>query len=527
MSRLLKILFIFLACLFFTRLAYAACLDPDCTQDSDCGTNEYCDPSGGCAVCKPKSTTPNNPPNSNTGSSTSNTGSSASHSTLSLPDYLETDVFPKLAPEEYQDRCKNAMILRTDPSPDPSALEALYGFKPATNHIHDYAIPKSSLTLSKLTPKPSPDPNNPQALIDWENSPTAKVWPNVPMFTREDTKGFIEAAKIPPGQVTRPPYTEVIHPHLARTYEVSSALQMLMPYQTPASVPDSGPPPPNPFITATGDLARDSYFISNSATAQTTPLLFITYTPFLKEINYNLLGDNGIFNLFAINRAFPADIPGLGPNPNPNGKFYFSFLGSILCAQQRFEAFLQPFTGKTITLDPACSKLNNTNNTNNGGNNASADCDQSIPDQIPTNGTMDKNTLAQNAPAGNRVLECYNEVVKRSKDKGISPAFTLLIWLNESGCSSNSRNRDFGSLAGNNFSEKLDNFLNKPTDYITQNPGCFINKDTTDSFFGIFKVGSCNPGDGQPYIDLFNKRWSWITKCPNSDWHYPFQSSCF
>jgi len=313
-----------------------------------------------------------------------------------LTDYLETDVFLKLSPKIMQDRYKNAMILRAGPNPNPETIKNLYGFTPATIQVHDYTV--GNLKLSQLQPKPLDDP---QALALWEQSATAKVWKDVPMFTREDTKGWIEA---PPN--TSPAVSKVIHPHLARTYEVSSALGLLTPYQKePKPMAKSGSQSVSKFLTGTGDQAQDSIFttivsqtINNpyydpkasaivtdkcgthsacekcdpkkpdgiddsgcyvTATGATIPsVTFKTYTPFLNEIRHNLIGiQTGAFNIFNLGRPFSQDLPALGRDAktaaNPT-KFYYPLLGSTDCARQKVLSFLQPFTGQTIALDPLC-----------------------------------------------------------------------------------------------------------------------------------------------------------------------------
>jgi len=135
-------------------------------------------------------------------------------------------VFRKLAPASYQDRLKNAMIQRASGKADADAVNQAYGFPTATTQIHDYELntPYGKFKLSQLEPKPL---DNPDALALWQNSTTAKVWPYVPMFTPEDTKGFIQSLP-EPGQVSSPQVTEVIHPHLARIYEVSSTIANLL-----------------------------------------------------------------------------------------------------------------------------------------------------------------------------------------------------------------------------------------------------------------------------------------------------------
>ena len=351
-----------------------------------------------------------------------------------LTDYLETDVFLKLAPKIMQDRFKNAMIMRAGPNPNPETIKNLYGFTPATIQIHDYQI--GAFKLSQLQPKPLDDPG---ALTAWKQSSTAQIWQDVPMFTREDTKGFIEAPSTP-GQTTTPAFTEAVHPHLARTYEVSSALSLLIPYQKELKpIANSNSQSITKFITGTGDLAKDSNFLTivhqtvtnpyydPAATAKVTDkcgthsacekcdpkapdgiddsdcfvtatgtfipsITFKTYTPFLNQISLNLIGqETGVFNLLNIGLPFPPDFPALGrdQNPPPNqAKFYYSFLGSVDCARQKVLSFLQPFTGISYNPSPECSGIGDDigGDDDNNGDSDNFQCDnEDTPPPQPTN----------------------------------------------------------------------------------------------------------------------------------------------
>jgi len=200
-------------------------------------------------------------------------------------------VFRKLATGIDQDRLRRALIKRAigqfslDDNP--------YGFIPATQQVHNYPVTcwspnlnqvvgyknyantsnpcgsaktiKLSSFVSGTTPYWAPLPEDFDNYDDYllaydawllleggqtltnpltgkpvitEPGKWAKIWPYVPMFTREDTKGFIEV--IPePGVTNLPDATEeVFHPHLARTYEVASAISFQL-------SPQSSHQPPN------------------------------------------------------------------------------------------------------------------------------------------------------------------------------------------------------------------------------------------------------------------------------------------
>ncbi len=223
--------------------------------------------------------------------------------------------------------------------PDAATITKLYGFTPATIQIHDYEIstPLGKFKLSQLEPKPL---DNPTALEQWLTSSTAKIWAYIPMFSREDTKGFIES---PSGEVH-----EVIHPHIPRTFEVSSALLFTVPFQPPTVPPiDNALPTVNKVNIGGGDIAQDSSFTTYKPTE--SPVKFTTYTPFLKQISDNLIGiyskNSGIFNIFNLGPAYPKDIFGLG-NGQTQSKFYYTFLGSDYNAAQQTQSFLQPFIGQ-------------------------------------------------------------------------------------------------------------------------------------------------------------------------------------
>src|SRR3990172_2320835 len=130
--------------------------------------------------------------------------------------------------------------------------EELYGFTPASATVHNYTVTDGTTNVQLLDfighEKPLPkdfdnDVVYQAALAAWRTSDGgkwAKLWPYVPMFSREDVKAFIEPVD-EPGQTTNPNPIEVAIPHLARTYEVASALSFILsPYRE-----DRSPTEPN------------------------------------------------------------------------------------------------------------------------------------------------------------------------------------------------------------------------------------------------------------------------------------------
>ena len=125
--------------------------------------------------------------------------------------------------------------------------EELYGFTPASETVHNYTVTDGTTSVQLLDftghEKPLPegyrtDEQYQIALDAWnleDGGKWARLWPYVPMFSREDVKGFVQAID-EPFQNTNPNPIEVAIPHLARTYEVASALSyILSPYSTDRS----------------------------------------------------------------------------------------------------------------------------------------------------------------------------------------------------------------------------------------------------------------------------------------------------
>jgi len=168
----------------------------------------------------------------------------------------------------------------------------------------------------------------------------------------------------------------------------------------------------------------------------------------------------------------------------------------------------------------------------------SVDCDQSAPDiTLPnTISKQDLHNLAiqwEGGKTGDHVLECYNDVARKSLAAGISPAFTFFMWLHESGGSNYSiSNQDWGinssSVVG--LTAQLTDFLELPAFYKSAYPQCFGKTRTdTEAYFDLFAVGlqngQCVPGAGDTYMNMLSQGWSWFTTCPMTS--YPFSSSCY
>jgi len=155
-------------------------------------------------------------------------------------------VLRKITPSIYQDKLKRLIIQRANNDFKNLELEDLaeeYGFIPASLTVNP-KTPVRNTTLKAFYGNWKPLPEDfdtlkeyTSALIAWDQKDRGKwaeLWPYVPMFSREDTKGYVQSIPEPGQQgdtiITKP----VIHPHLARTYEVSSVLSfMLSPFFTP------------------------------------------------------------------------------------------------------------------------------------------------------------------------------------------------------------------------------------------------------------------------------------------------------
>lgn len=132
--------------------------------------------------------------------------------------------------------------------------------------------------------------------------------------------------------------------------------------------------------------------------------------------------------------------------------------------------------------------------------------------------------------------ECYNDVVKRSVDKGVNPAFALTIWLNETGasnyCESGITAQDFGIRIASifqNFGEQLDHFLGLPFSgpYVScANEVGWSSK--MHAFLNRFQSGDCDPADSDGnkyYNEIKTTTWPWVSNCPNLP-SWPTDTSC-
>lgn len=115
--------------------------------------------------------------------------------------------------------------------------------------------------------------------------------------------------------------------------------------------------------------------------------------------------------------------------------------------------------------------------------------------------------------------ECYNYVVKESIDEGVNPAFSLTIWLAESGasnyCYGGPTTRDFGindSSIFQNIVEQLNRFLALPFSgaytYCRSQPG-FV--EPMHAFLTMFSRGDCDPSIRDYYDKIKNNHWQWVT----------------
>lgn len=161
-------------------------------------------------------------------------------------------VFRKLAPQSYQDELKRALIQRANGQ--FSSTDNPYGFPPASETVQNYTVgfwQNKEVTLKDFVGNWAPLPDDSgvndysAAYSLWkarDGGKWAALWPYVPMFSREDTEGTVEIIDSnPPPEPWSPPGStpieinhsstkelKISHPHLARTYEVSSSLSLLL-----------------------------------------------------------------------------------------------------------------------------------------------------------------------------------------------------------------------------------------------------------------------------------------------------------
>ena len=120
-------------------------------------------------------------------------------------------------------------------------------------------------------------------------------------------------------------------------------------------------------------------------------------------------------------------------------------------------------------------------------------------------------------------IECFDDVVYRSKMAGVDPAFTLAVWLNESGASNYTQDMDsYGYIEDwgihgredvptHNFSAQINHFLKRGHSNVC--PGL----TRWEAWGNIYRWGTCNtnnPAARQEGIDYYKKiesLYRWIT----------------
>lgn len=143
--------------------------------------------------------------------------------------FKEGGVWRKLATKEMQDQMKKAMVQRV--------YDSKRGVL-TTGIVRDYLVSykDDSAKISEFRdhlPPPDADPT----YNEWLTSKWGKLWPAVPMFSREDTQGQILAylgqrpgmdqPLIPDSETSKENQIEKV-PHLARLFEVTRAINQLL-----------------------------------------------------------------------------------------------------------------------------------------------------------------------------------------------------------------------------------------------------------------------------------------------------------
>ena len=150
-------------------------------------------------------------------------------------------------------------------------------------------------------------------------------------------------------------------------------------------------------------------------------------------------------------------------------------------------------------------------------------------------------TFICTGPQYNSAEECYNFVVDTSLVQGVNPAFTLTIWLNESGasnyCFCGATCQDFGVRVSSIFQNlvgQLNWFLGLPfsSGYTScRNTSGWL--EPMHAFLSRFRSGGCDPANPEGtgyYNDLRNSTWQWVTGgCVSGNRYsisWPTDSSC-
>ena len=125
----------------------------------------------------------------------------------------------------------------------------------------------------------------------------------------------------------------------------------------------------------------------------------------------------------------------------------------------------------------------------------------------------------------NLAQECYNDLVSRSLQAGVNPAFAMSMWISESACSNYERSTsdldlDFGysTAPSQNFSEQIDAYLDHNNPFWTYADRCQGSFDNySHAFLFVYRAGDsdgiCGPdspedelaGDG--YYEFIGDIW--------------------
>jgi hypothetical protein len=221
--------------------------------------------------------------------------------------------------------------------------------------------------------------------------------------------------------------------------------------------------------------------------------------------------------------------------PGAQAEIFFPHLGSI---QEYFlygiQKALRPFSGTLATgsATPGDCQIN---------------CNENIPDNVIPDKFLGsyKEAFIDKAErwtgdGKSHARECYNDVVRRSLSAGVNPAFTLMIWANESGASNytahntSCETQDFGinnPAIASDFNSQLTRFLRLPSAYKSQYPQCFNYPGANEmkSFLHIFRSGvndPCRPNqDSIDYYNAIQPVWGWVA--PGCSFPtYPTDESC-
>jgi len=136
----------------------------------------------------------------------------------------EGGVWRKLAPQSLQDKYKKDMVERAIKSKASAIQEGV---------IHDYLVEYNGESALLSDFKGHFPPEDPKERGKWEKETKwGKLWVAVPMFSREDTHGYIIpylGARIKDSfEILNPDAQVEKVPHLARLYEASQAINLIL-----------------------------------------------------------------------------------------------------------------------------------------------------------------------------------------------------------------------------------------------------------------------------------------------------------